>query len=211
VPSLLAFCRYPDPAVSCLQPFRRIFRFRNFTAVLGNLLEKLFIFYVWLFWKRIVLGLKQAVIELRMNWMSIDAQIVELRPDERNPRRITYLRMFHRESRYDAVRRHHLQHIQELDHRGRERRPIAGRLVLRPGDMGISFLCRNDRVQSIGLVNPGYEPARLGQRRGRLRRNDLLEGVGDVAAHRAGVGVEVKLSLCTGVHSFSMAKVTLKR
>jgi hypothetical protein len=114
--------------------------------------------------------------------------------------------MFHREPRYDAVRRHHLQHIQELDHRGRERRPIAGVPVLRPGDMRISFCCRDDRIQPIGLVYSGYKSASLSQRRGRLRRNDLLEGVSDVAAHRAGIGVEVKLSLRTGVHSFSVCK-----
>jgi hypothetical protein len=35
--------------------------------------------------------------------------------------------------------------------------------------------------------------------------------VGDVAAHRAGVGVIVMLPFSAGVHSFSVAKVTLKR
>jgi hypothetical protein len=73
VASLLAFFRYSYPAVSCLQPFRSVFPFRNFTAVVRNLLKKLLIFYVGLLWKRIVLGLKQTAIELRMNGISIDA------------------------------------------------------------------------------------------------------------------------------------------
>lgn len=97
VSPLLVLLRFSYPPEPCLRPFRSIFRFRNSTAMLRDLLDKLFILDVRLVGKLLMpqIQVKQASIELRIHRMSIHAKIDELGPHERHLRCVTLRRMFH--------------------------------------------------------------------------------------------------------------------